>query len=113
MITGKERISPSSKWLGFSNPSTARTLRAVLAQKTLKHHADLGREDVKGCLKKRGLLSLDDVLFLEPDKMDQLLEETGCSSQEDLYAAVGGRAVRLSDLESALDKLGISKKKFQ
>jgi len=113
VITGKERISPSSKWLGFSNPSTARTLRAVLAQKTLKHHADLGREDVKGCLKKRGLLSLDDVLFLEPDKMDQLLEETGCSSQEDLYAAVGGRAVRLSDLESALDKLGISKKKFQ
>jgi GTP diphosphokinase / guanosine-3',5'-bis(diphosphate) 3'-diphosphatase len=113
VITGKERLSPSSKWLEFSNPTTARSVRAVLAMKTLKQHADLGRDLVKASLKKRGVLNLDDILNLEPDKMDQLLEETGCSSQEDLFSAVGGGAVRASDLESALDKVGISKKKFQ
>ena len=113
VITGKERLSPSPKWLGFSNANTARILRAVLAMKTLKQHAELGRERVKGSLKKRGVLSLDDVYYLERDKMDQLLEETGCSSQEDLYAAVGGGAVRTTDFESALDKVGISKKYFK
>jgi GTP diphosphokinase / guanosine-3',5'-bis(diphosphate) 3'-diphosphatase len=113
VITGKERIIPSTKWLGYSNPTTARILRAVLATKSLKQQADLGRIGVKACLKKRGVLSLDDILYLEPDKMDQLLEETGCSSPEDLYTAVGGGAVRPSDLESALDKVGIFKKKLQ
>ena len=113
VITGKERISPSPKWLGFSNPSTARTLRAVLAMKATKQHAELGRERIKGALKKRGVLTLDDILNLEPDKMDLILEETGCSSQEDLYAAVGGGAVRISDFETALDKAAIFKKKLQ
>ena len=113
VITGKERIKPNTQWLTLCNPTTARILRSVLAVGVLKKHADYGRGKVKESLKKKGILDLDDVSSLEGDKMDQLLEETGCSSVEDLYTAVGGGTVRIVDFESALDKVGISKKNFK
>ncbi len=109
VITGSQRIQPSKQWLKFSNPSTARTLRAVLATESLKHHAEQGKNKVKEILISRGLFTLDDIQALTPDKMDQLLEEMGCASLEDLYAAIGGGAIRLVDFQNALDKLAISK----
>lgn len=112
VITGKERFIPNSQWLSISNPWTARILRNVLAKKELKQHAENGKIKVKECLKKKGVLSLDDIIFLESDRMDQLLEETGCTNPEDLYTAIGGGIVTLPDFESALEKAGISKRNF-
>ena len=109
VITGGRRIRPISAWLQFANNSTARLLRAVLATEALKTAAETGREQIKNILSERGILALEDVLALESHRIDLLLETLGGASLEDLYAAVGGGAIQLSDLSAALDEIGISK----
>lgn len=109
VITGGRRIRPMSEWLKFANNSTARLLRAVLATEALKTAAENGREQIKNILSERGILALEDVLALESHRIDLLLETLGGASLEDLYAAVGGGAIQLSDLSAALDEIGISK----
>jgi len=52
---------------------------------------------------------LEDVRALEPDRWDNLLERLACANLEDLFAAVGGGAIRLEDLEQALETTGITK----
>ncbi len=59
-------------------------------------------------LAKRGLLNLEDLQVLESDLFDNLLERVGSSSLEDLYVSMGGGAIRQSDLEEALDAVGIT-----
>jgi len=71
--------------------------------------AETGREQIKNILSERGILALEDVLALESHRIDLLLETLGGASLEDLYAAVGGGAIQLSDLSAALDEIGISK----
>ncbi|MCE1253416.1 MAG: HD domain-containing protein, partial [Anaerolineae bacterium] len=109
VITGPQRFLPTEQWLKFSNPSTARTLRSVLANESLKRHAEEGKARVKEILISRGLFALEDVLALFPDKMDLLLEEMGCATLEDLYTTIGGGAIRLMDFQNELNKLGLSK----
>ncbi|HEX9019278.1 MAG TPA: TGS domain-containing protein, partial [Anaerolineaceae bacterium] len=109
VITGGTRIQPSEEWLSFCSTSTQRLLQTVLAMEALRRDAEQGRQQIKEILKKVGLLSLEDVRALEPDLWDNLLERLACANLEDLYAAVGGGAIRLADLEEALKTLGITK----
>lgn len=108
VITSGKRITPSEEWLTFSNNSTAKLLQSVLATEALRRAAEKGKELVKTILIRKGLLALEDVQALEPDRWDNLLERVACANLEDLYAAVGGGAVRLEDLESALEATGIN-----
>ncbi len=109
VITGSSRLSPSEEWLNYCNTSTARLLQSVLATESLRRAAESGRQQIKAILSRKGLLSLEDVSALEPDRWDNLLERVARANLEDLYAAVGGGAVRLEDLEQALETTGITK----
>jgi (p)ppGpp synthase/HD superfamily hydrolase len=113
VITEGTRLEPSEEWLKYSNISTARLLQTVLAIDGLKKAAENGQNLIKPILASRGILTLEDVEVLEPDKMDNLLEKLACASLEDLYAAVGSGAVRLQDLNQSLDSTGISQESLQ
>ena len=108
VVTGSGRLAPAEDWLSFANPSTARLLRSVLVTEALKKSAESGRQMAKEILKNRGILALEDVQQLEPDRFDILLEQLACASMEDLFASLGSGAVRLIDLEKALDAAGIT-----
>lgn len=109
VITSGERLKPVEGWLNICSPATARLVRMVLAVEGLKKAAEEGRRRLKELLDKRGILSMEDVAALERDKFDNLLEQTGCSSLEDLYAAVGGGAIRLAELDKIMDDLCLSR----
>lgn len=109
VITGGSRLSPTEEWLNYCNTSTSRLLQSVLAIESLRRAAESGRQQVKAILTRKGLLALEDVSALEPDLWDNLLERLACANLEDLYAAVGGGAIRLEDLEQALETTGITK----
>lgn len=108
VITGSGRLVPQEDWLTFANPSTIRLLRGVLVTEALKKSAEMGRQMVKPTLANRGILALEDVQALEPDRFDNMLEKVACASLEDLYASLGSGAVRLIDLDLALDAAGIA-----
>jgi GTP diphosphokinase / guanosine-3',5'-bis(diphosphate) 3'-diphosphatase len=109
VITNGPRLTPNEDWLHYANLSTAQLLRVVLATEGLRRSAEIGRQQIKELLTKRGLLVLEDIRALERDKVDNLLERLSCASLEDLYSAIGGGAVRLSDVDTVLNDLGISK----
>lgn len=109
VVTGGQRITPSEEWLNYCNTSTARLLQSVLAIEALRRIAEAGRRQTRALISSKGLLALEDVRALEPDRWDNLLERLACANLEDLYAAIGGGAVRLEDLEHALEISGISK----
>ncbi|HPA33136.1 MAG TPA: HD domain-containing protein [Anaerolineaceae bacterium] len=108
VITSGERMYPTEEWLAYCSPSTARLIQVVLATASLRRQAEEGRQKVHPILAKRGLLNLEDLQVLESDLFDNLLERVGCSSLEDLYVSMGGGAIRQSDLEEALDAVGIT-----
>ena len=108
VVTGSGRLAPTEEWLTFANGSTTRLLRSVLVTEALKKSAENGRQMVKPTLAERGILALEDVQALLPDRLDILLEQITCASLEDLYASVGFGAVRLVDLDSALDAAGVT-----
>lgn len=108
VVTGSGRLVPQEDWLTFANPSTTRLLRGVLVTEALKKSAEDGRGMVKPILSDRGILAFEDIQALEPDRFDNLLEKVACASLEDLYASLGSGAVRLVDLEQALDAAGIA-----
>lgn len=112
VITGGQRMTPSEEWLNYCNYSTQRLLQSVLATEALRRAAETGRTLIKDILSRKGLLTLEDVRALEPDLWDNLLERLACANLDDLYAAVGGGAVRLEDLESAMEALGITKEEL-
>jgi guanosine-3',5'-bis(diphosphate) 3'-pyrophosphohydrolase len=107
VITSGKRMSPSEEWLSFCNESTARYLRVVLATDSLRKAAEQGRQMIRPVLAEHGIIALEDVQALEVDRTDNLLEQLGCASLEDLYAAIGGAAIRLDDLNLALSEVGI------
>jgi guanosine-3',5'-bis(diphosphate) 3'-pyrophosphohydrolase len=109
VITQGERMVPTEEWLLYCNASTAQLLRAVLAMVALRNTAEQGRQVIKTILSSRGLVILEDLQALERDKTDNLLEQLSCASLEDLYAAVGGGAIRLEDVVTQLDRFGITK----
>jgi GTP diphosphokinase / guanosine-3',5'-bis(diphosphate) 3'-diphosphatase len=109
VITSGSRIAPSEDWLNYSNSSTVRLLQAVLATESLRRAAEQGRDMIKTVLVQHGLLALEDVRALERDRWDNLLERLACANLDDLYAAVGGGAVRVEDLDRALTETGINR----
>jgi len=113
VITNGPRLIPSEGWLSYCNPSTARLLRVVLATEALRTAAEQGRQIIKSILADRGLVTLEDLQVLERDKTDNLLEQLSCASLEDLYAAVGGGAIRLEDVVFQLDRFGITKENLE
>lgn len=108
VITTDKRLTPDNTWLSFVNPNTARLLRSVLAVEGLKHSAEKGRRLLKGFLSSRGILALEDVQALYPERIDRLLEILGAANLEDLYAALGSGAIRETELSHALDEVEIS-----
>lgn len=109
VITSGPRITPSDSWLDFSNASTQKLLQDVLTVTSLRKEIEEGHILVKRILSDKGLLALEDVQALEPDRWDNLLEQLACANLEDLYAAVGGGAIRLEDLKQGLLTTGIHK----
>jgi (p)ppGpp synthase/HD superfamily hydrolase len=109
VITRDKRIVPEESWLSFVNSTTARNLRSVLAIEALKQSAEKGSQLLKELLSERGILDLEDVGALYPERVDNLLEETGSASLQDLYSAVGSGAIRLKDLAEVLDLVEISR----
>jgi len=109
VVTGRQRITPSTEWLNYGNAYTGRLVRGVLATVALRRAAEEGRQRVKETLARKGLLALEDVRALESDKWDNLLERLACVNLDDLFAAVGGGAVQMEELEKALDSIGINK----
>ena len=109
VITNGPRMVPSEEWLNFANPSTARLLQTVLATEALRRAAEKGHEMVKTVLAAHGILDLEDVRALEPDRWDNLLEQLACANMEDLYSAVGGEAIRLEEVDQALSQAGVTK----
>lgn len=108
VITSGSRQAPTEEWLNYSNASTRRLLQAVLATEALRRAAEQGREMTKAVLARHGILALEDVRALERDRWDNLLERLASANLDDLYAAVGGGAIRLEDFDRALDETGIN-----
>jgi (p)ppGpp synthase/HD superfamily hydrolase len=109
VITHGERMTPSEDWLKFCNLSTARQLRSVLVTVALKQTAEEGRKLLKPLLASRGIVDLEDVQIQEKIKFENLLSSLAAASLDDLYSALGGGAIRLGDVDEALDDAGISK----
>ncbi len=109
VLTHGKRTVPTEAWLKFCNLSTARLLRSVLVTVALKQTANQGRKLIKPILAERGIVDMEDLQVQEQVKFENLLSSLAASSLDDLYSALGGGAVRVSDLEDALDDSGISK----
>jgi len=108
VVTSTNRISPDSSWLKFVNPATARILRSVLAVEDLRQAAENGKQKLRSVLHERGILALEDVQALYPERIDQLLETTSAANLQDMYAAIGSGAIRIVDIARDLDEIGIS-----
>ncbi|MDF1520646.1 MAG: HD domain-containing protein [Brevefilum sp.] len=109
VITHGQRMMPTAEWLEFSNLSTARLLRSVLVTVALKQTAEEGRKMIKPILAERGIMDLEDIQIQEKVKFENLLSTLAAANLDDLYSALGGGAVILSDLERAMEEVGISK----
>jgi guanosine-3',5'-bis(diphosphate) 3'-pyrophosphohydrolase len=109
VITGGRRLVPTEEWLEFCNISTARQLRSVLVTVALKQTAEEGREMLRPLLVERGIVDLEDVQVQERVKFESLLSALAAASIDDLYSALGGGAIRLGDVDEALDEAGISR----
>lgn len=109
VITTGQRITPTDEWLNFSNHLTARALRSVLATVALKQAGEKGRKLIRPVLAKRGILALEDVAVLDETRFDMVMGLLACANLDDLYSAVGGGAIRVTELEDALEEVGISR----
>jgi len=109
VITHGNRMVPTEDWLEFCNLSTARLLRSVLVTVALKQTAEQGRQMIKPLLAERGIVDLEDVQIQERVKFESLLSSLAAASLDDLYSALGGGAIRLADVEEAMEEAGIVK----
>jgi (p)ppGpp synthase/HD superfamily hydrolase len=109
VITSTTRMAPESSWLKIVNPATARMLRSVLAVEDLRRAAEAGKLLLKNVLNERGILALEDVQALYPEKINLLLETTGAANLQDYYSAIGSGAIRIDDMGKNLDSVCLSK----
>jgi (p)ppGpp synthase/HD superfamily hydrolase len=109
VVTTGKRLLPSTEWLQYCNLSTARQLRSVLVTAALRQTAEEGRALMRPLLTARGIIDLEDVQVQEQDKLENLLSTLSAASLDDLYSALGGGAVRLSDVDEAMDETGVSR----
>ncbi len=108
VVTSSGRMAPESEWLKFVNPATSRILRSVLAVEDLRRAAETGKQKIKAVLTERGILALEDVQALYPEKINRLLESVGAANLQDFYSAIGSGAIRIADLAIDLDEAGLS-----
>jgi hypothetical protein len=109
VITHGDRMVPTNDWLDFCNLNTARLLRSALVTAALKQTAEEGRKRIKPLLESRGIMNFEDVQIQERVKFENFLSYLAASSLDDFYSALGGGAIRLSDVSDALDDAGIIK----
>ncbi|MDY6873379.1 MAG: HD domain-containing protein [Chloroflexota bacterium] len=109
VITDGERMIPTEEWLEFCNLSTARQLRSALVTVALKQTAEEGQKMLRPLLIERGIVDLEDVQIQERVKLENLLGALAAANLDDLYSALGGGAIRLSDVSEAMDEAGISR----
>ena len=107
VITQGARMVPIEEWLAFSNLTTDRFLRTALVTAALKQTAEQGRKMIKPLLEDRGIMNLEDVQIQEREKFENFLSYLAASSLDDFYSALGGGAIRLSDVNEALDEAGL------
>jgi len=107
VISRGKRVEPTEAWLEFCNLSTARLLRPVLVTVALKKAAEKGRELIQPILAERGIVDLEDVQIQERLKFESLLSSLAAASLDDFYSALGGGAIRLSDVQEVMDEVGI------
>jgi len=107
VITHGARIVPTEEWLAFCNLSTARFLRTALVTVALKQTAEEGRKQIKPLLESRGIMNLEDVQIQERVMFENFLSYLAASSLDDFYSALGGGAIRLGDVNNALDEAGL------
>ncbi|MCK9246710.1 MAG: hypothetical protein M0P11_07130, partial [Anaerolineaceae bacterium] len=99
---------PDPDWLNHCGPTTARLLRNVLARVNLKAASKEGRKKIHPILIKHGILDLNDVASLEPNRLESMLGLLACANLDDLYAAIGGGSIFLEEVENAMGLSGIS-----
>jgi len=109
VLSGEPHKVPEPDWLNHCNPSTARLLRNVLAMVNLKAASRRGRELIHNVISERGILDLDDVRALDPNRVEALLGLLASANLDDLYSAIGGGSISSDEFENALDLVGISR----
>lgn len=109
VVTRGERMKPTEDWLNHCSGTTARILRTVLATVSLRESSQIGQEKIHSVLATRGILSLEDVQALDRSRVEGMLGLLACANLDDLYSAVGGGSIYLTELENILDLVGISK----
>jgi (p)ppGpp synthase/HD superfamily hydrolase len=109
VLSGEPHKTPEPDWLNHCNASTARMLRNVLAMVNLKAASRRGRDLIHNIISARGILDLDDVRALDPNRIEALLGLLACATLDNLYAAIGGGSISLEEFENALELVGISR----
>jgi len=109
VVTTGTHIIPSPDWLNHCNVTTARRLRSVLATVGLKEASRRGRKMIHPILADRGIIALEDVSSLDASRVEAMLGLLACANLDDLYSAIGDRAIYLAEFTEALDLAGISR----
>lgn len=107
VVSSGPHKQPEPDWLNHCNPTTARLLRNVLARVNLKQASEKGRRIIHPILVRQGVLDLNDVASLEPNRLESMLGLLACANLDDLYSAVGGGSIFVNEVENAMDLTGI------
>ncbi len=113
VVTEGKRLVPSEEWLKYANASTTRAIRSVITMEALRKAAEEGRQILRPILAAHGLIALEDIQALNPDQYDNLLEQLGAASLEDLHVSLGSGAIRLMDISASLDATGLTAEKLR
>lgn len=112
ITTGDHPLQPNEHWLTFSSRSTAALVRSVLVNQALQREAEDGRKMIRPIIFNHGIVDLDDVANLEPERLQRLLGYLASPNLEDLYIGVGGGAIPLEDFSQALKRANISRQEL-
>ena len=112
VTTGDQPLEPNMNWLNFSSRSTAAIVRSVLINQALKREAETGRDMIRPIIFDHGIIDLEDVVSLEPERFERLLGHLASPNLEDLYIGIGGGAISLEDFRETLGKVKISRKEL-
>ena len=112
VTTGDNPLFPNESWLSFSSKSTQAIVRSVLINQALKMEAEDGRRLIRPIIFNHGIVDLDDVDNLEPERIERLLGYLASPYLQDLYIGVGGGAIPLEDFREALVKAKISRQEL-
>lgn len=107
VVSSGPHKQPEPDWLNHCNPTTARLLRNVLARVNLKQASEKGQKIIHPILVSQGILDLNDVASLEPNRLESMLGLLACANLDDLYSAVGGGSIFVNEVENAMDLTGI------